>query len=85
MRVIHLALLVGFLASISVNAQEKAASLTPITTIGNPGEFSSTKPTVLITGANRGIGLEFVKQFLTVAGTSSLLPVSQNLLQTCRQ
>jgi len=63
MRKIYLALLICFFASISVNAQEEAAKPAPIITIGDPAKFSASKPTVLITGANRGIGLEFVKQF----------------------
>ena len=63
MRRICLALLACLLAGVSVNAQEEAANPATVTTIGDPGEFSANKPTVLITGANRGIGLEFVKQF----------------------
>ena len=63
MRVICLVLLACLLAGVSVNAQEEVVNPAPITTIGDPGEFSANKPTVLITGANRGIGLEFVKQF----------------------
>ncbi len=35
----------------------------PVLTIGNPDRFSNDAPTVFITGSNRGIGLEFVKQF----------------------
>ena len=34
-----------------------------VTTIGNTENFSADAPTVFITGANRGIGLEFVGQF----------------------
>jgi NAD(P)-dependent dehydrogenase (short-subunit alcohol dehydrogenase family) len=63
MRKIYLALLICFFTSISVNAQEEAAKPAPVDTIGDPAKFSASKPTVLITGANRGIGLEFVKQF----------------------
>jgi NAD(P)-dependent dehydrogenase (short-subunit alcohol dehydrogenase family) len=63
MRTIYLALLICFFTSISVNAQEEAAKPAPVVTIGDPAKFSASKPTVLITGANRGIGLEFVKQF----------------------
>jgi NAD(P)-dependent dehydrogenase (short-subunit alcohol dehydrogenase family) len=63
MRGICLVLLACLLAGVSVNAQEDVVNPAPITTIGDPGEFSANKPTVLITGANRGIGLEFVKQF----------------------
>ena len=32
-------------------------------TIGDPAALDSDQPTVMITGSNRGIGLEFVKQF----------------------
>jgi NAD(P)-dependent dehydrogenase (short-subunit alcohol dehydrogenase family) len=39
-----------------------AAEPAPITTYGDASNFSS-EPTVFVTGANRGIGLEFVKQF----------------------
>jgi NAD(P)-dependent dehydrogenase (short-subunit alcohol dehydrogenase family) len=63
MQKIYFVLLVCFIASIPVNAQEEAAEPAPIITIGDPVKFSAGKPTVLITGANRGIGLEFVKQF----------------------
>jgi NAD(P)-dependent dehydrogenase (short-subunit alcohol dehydrogenase family) len=35
----------------------------PVLTYGNPDKLSNENPTVLITGSNRGIGLEFVKQF----------------------
>jgi len=63
MRGICLVLLACLLAGVSVNAQEDVVNPAPITTIGDPGEFSAKKPTVLITGSNRGIGLEFVKQF----------------------
>ena len=63
MRGIYLALLACIFTSVAVNAQEEAANPAPITTIGDPSEFSTGSPTVLITGANRGIGLEFVKQY----------------------
>jgi NAD(P)-dependent dehydrogenase (short-subunit alcohol dehydrogenase family) len=63
MRKIYLALLICFFTSVSVNAQDEAAKPAPVDTIGDPAKFSAGKPTVLITGANRGIGLEFVKQF----------------------
>ncbi|MCP4001083.1 MAG: SDR family oxidoreductase [Gammaproteobacteria bacterium] len=62
MKKIYLALLICFFTSISVHAQEESTKPESITTIGNPANFSASKPTVLITGANRGIGLEFVKQ-----------------------
>jgi NAD(P)-dependent dehydrogenase (short-subunit alcohol dehydrogenase family) len=63
MRGIFLTLLVCMFTSAAVNAQEEAAKPAPVTTIGNSDEFSASEPTVLITGANRGIGLEFVKQY----------------------
>lgn len=63
MRGIFLTLLVCIFTSAAVNAQEEAAKPAPVTTIGNSDEFSASEPTVLITGANRGIGLEFVKQY----------------------
>ena len=63
MQKIYFVLLICFITSIPVNAQEEAAEPAPIITIGDPVKFSAGKPTVLITGANRGIGLEFVKQF----------------------
>ena len=46
-------------------ATEAAASgeTVPVLTIGNPDRLSNDAPTVFITGSNRGIGLEFVKQF----------------------
>jgi len=35
----------------------------PLQTIGDSAAFDADEPTVFITGSNRGIGLEFVKQF----------------------
>lgn len=49
-------------ASFSVNAQDTATP-EPIVTAGDAANFSGDQPTVLITGGNRGIGLEFVQQF----------------------
>jgi len=46
----------------SAAVAEPVAALEPIITAGDPGNFSAEAPTVLITGANRGIGLEFVEQ-----------------------
>jgi NAD(P)-dependent dehydrogenase (short-subunit alcohol dehydrogenase family) len=63
MRGIYLALVVCIFSSAAINAQEEAANPAPITSIGDPAEFSASKPTVFITGANRGIGLEFIKQY----------------------
>lgn len=44
-------------------AQDEATATAMVETIGEPGNFSADAATVLITGANRGIGLEFVKQY----------------------
>jgi NAD(P)-dependent dehydrogenase (short-subunit alcohol dehydrogenase family) len=63
MRGVYLALVVCIFSSAAINAQEEAANPAPITSIGDPAEFSASKPTVFITGANRGIGLEFIKQY----------------------
>ncbi|MGI9291316.1 MAG: SDR family oxidoreductase [Gammaproteobacteria bacterium] len=40
-----------------------ASTATTVESIGDPSKFSAEAPTVFITGANRGIGLEFVTQF----------------------
>lgn len=50
----------SLLLALPAFAEESAE---PLTTVGNPANFSADEPTVLITGANRGIGLEFVSQF----------------------
>ena len=42
---------------------EVTAEVEQVLTIGNPDKLSNDAPTVLITGSNRGIGLEFVKQY----------------------
>ena len=42
--------------------EHEASTDAPTLTIGNPEKLSNDSPTVLITGSNRGIGLEFVKQ-----------------------
>jgi NAD(P)-dependent dehydrogenase (short-subunit alcohol dehydrogenase family) len=41
---------------------EEVVAPEPIITAGDPTNFSAAAPTVFITGANRGIGLEFVGQ-----------------------
>lgn len=41
---------------------EDAAPATEYVTIGDPASFDAASPTVFITGSNRGIGLEFVRQ-----------------------
>ena len=43
-------------------ATEEAAPAEAVLTIGNPDRLSNDALTVFITGTNRGIGLEFVKQ-----------------------
>jgi NAD(P)-dependent dehydrogenase (short-subunit alcohol dehydrogenase family) len=45
-----------------VAAPDPVAAPEPIITAGDPASFSPGAPTVFITGANRGIGLEFVGQ-----------------------
>jgi NAD(P)-dependent dehydrogenase (short-subunit alcohol dehydrogenase family) len=45
-----------------VAVADPIAAPEPIITAGDPGNFSAAAPTVFITGANRGIGLEFVGQ-----------------------
>jgi NAD(P)-dependent dehydrogenase (short-subunit alcohol dehydrogenase family) len=62
MRRLVLKLLVLTSLAISSNLLAETDEPTPITTAGDPGKFSSA-PTVLITGANRGIGFEFVTQY----------------------
>jgi NAD(P)-dependent dehydrogenase (short-subunit alcohol dehydrogenase family) len=49
--------------SIALQAEEAVTAPAPVKTIGNTGNFSADAPTVFITGANRGIGLEFVGQY----------------------
>lgn len=44
-------------------AEAVAVEPAPITTIGDAASFDAEQPTVMITGGNRGIGLEFVRQF----------------------
>jgi len=48
--------------SSAATTEANAAPAHAYTTVGDPGKLNSEKPTVLITGANRGIGLEFVQQ-----------------------
>lgn len=59
-----LSLLLLVLASVALSplaAQEDAAA-EPIITAGDPTKFKADAPTVFLTGANRGIGLEFAAQ-----------------------
>lgn len=55
---------IGYASAENV-ATEAAApgEAAPVLTIGNPDRLSNDAPTVFITGSNRGIGFEFVKQF----------------------
>jgi NAD(P)-dependent dehydrogenase (short-subunit alcohol dehydrogenase family) len=76
MRLVTLTLFIasGLISSCTSQMQEPVAVLEPVAvadpiaapepiiTAGDPGNFSATAPTVFITGANRGIGLEFVGQ-----------------------
>ena len=57
-------MLAAFTAQTSIAAEtEETAAPAPVITAGDPAKFSAEHPTVFITGANRGIGLEFVNQF----------------------
>ncbi|NND54801.1 MAG: SDR family oxidoreductase [Gammaproteobacteria bacterium] len=47
----------------SAASDSQAAPAATYVTIGDPSALSAEQPTVLITGSNRGIGLEFVEQF----------------------
>ena len=59
------AVLTGCATSIATSSEAAPeAAPTPFyVTIGDPTALDTNQPTVLITGSNRGIGLEFVKQF----------------------
>jgi NAD(P)-dependent dehydrogenase (short-subunit alcohol dehydrogenase family) len=45
------------------NAQDDVTATVTVERIGDPANFSADANTLLITGANRGIGLEFVTQY----------------------
>jgi NAD(P)-dependent dehydrogenase (short-subunit alcohol dehydrogenase family) len=60
---ITLAVIATGIFAAPVFAQDTDGNPEPIVTAGDPGKFSADQPTVFITGANRGIGLEFIKQF----------------------
>jgi NAD(P)-dependent dehydrogenase (short-subunit alcohol dehydrogenase family) len=60
---ITLAVIATGIFAAPVFAQDADSNPEPIVTAGDPGKFSADQPTVFITGANRGIGLEFIKQF----------------------
>jgi len=70
MRLKFAALLAGVMLTMpAVAAMEQqpagsAASAASYVTVGDPSKLSPAATTVLITGANRGIGLEFVNQFV---------------------
>ena len=49
-------------AALSTATADEAVS--EYTTIGDPAKLSGDQPTVFITGANRGIGLEFIRQLV---------------------
>ena len=61
MQRILLAVLIWTASTLTAFAGNHSAA--PVTTIGDPAKFTADQPTVFITGANRGIGLEFVKQY----------------------
>jgi len=63
----HFALILltaGLMFSMPSFADDSAAAAEPLTSVGDAANFATDKPTVLITGGNRGIGLEFVNQFV---------------------
>jgi len=71
----------GFIFAVPAFAEDSAD---PQTTVGNPAGFSPDEPTVMITGGNRGIGLEFVSQFIergwNIIATTRELESSPELL-----
>jgi NAD(P)-dependent dehydrogenase (short-subunit alcohol dehydrogenase family) len=71
----------GFIFALPAFAEDAAD---PQTTVGNPADFSTDEPTVMITGGNRGIGLEFVSQFIergwNIIATTRELESSPELL-----
>jgi NAD(P)-dependent dehydrogenase (short-subunit alcohol dehydrogenase family) len=71
----------GFIFAVPAFAEDSAD---PKTTVGNPADFSPDEPTVMITGGNRGIGLEFVSQFIergwNIIATTRELEASPELL-----
>jgi len=62
MRSIAVKLLVLTTLAISTGLMAETSEPEPIVTVGDPAKFTSA-PTLLITGANRGIGLEFAQQY----------------------
>ena len=56
-----LILIVGLFGNALAGGHSNENNQSPLT-IGNPDQLSNDTPTVLITGGNRGIGLEFVRQ-----------------------
>jgi NAD(P)-dependent dehydrogenase (short-subunit alcohol dehydrogenase family) len=81
----HLALglltTMGLIFALPVLAEATAAAAT---SAGDPAKFDASQPTVLITGGNRGIGLEFVEQYIgrgwNIIATTRELESSPELL-----
>jgi NAD(P)-dependent dehydrogenase (short-subunit alcohol dehydrogenase family) len=71
----------GLIFALPVLAEETAAANL---SVGDPAKFAADKPTVLITGGNRGIGLEFVEQYIArgwnIIATTRELESSPELL-----
>lgn len=71
----------GLIFALPVLAEESSAVAT---SVGDPAKFAADQPTVLITGANRGIGLEFVEQYIArgwnIIATTRELDSSPELL-----
>lgn len=69
----------GLIFALPVLAEETASL-----SVGDPSKFAADQPTVLITGANRGIGLEFVEQYIArgwnIIATTRELESSPELL-----
>jgi NAD(P)-dependent dehydrogenase (short-subunit alcohol dehydrogenase family) len=63
MRQLNRALIVFVMTLVSAHAFAGGHGAESVDTIGDAAKFDAGKPTVFITGANRGIGLEFVNQF----------------------
>ncbi len=63
MRRVVLTLVICLLPVSWAGSQDAVTPSAMVETIGDASQFAADSPTVLITGANRGIGLEFVRQF----------------------
>ncbi len=74
----------GLISALPAFAEESAPTAAPGATVGDAAKFTADQPTVLITGGNRGIGLEFVEQFTkrdwNVIATTRELESSPELL-----